>query len=346
MHQVKYKLIKSRLLKSKLIKSRSMIRNLIQAGWGIFLLYIGWKFFRFVRYFEIPGAAGYTSRPPAVEGFLPISALVSLKSWLGGGGFDRIHPAGFAIFLGIILISLLFKKGFCSWFCPIGALSEALGRLGARLFGKNHGLPKFLDYPLMAVKYLILGFFIKVILVDMSPLVAQSFQQSAYNKIADVKMLKFFLEIGQSAVAILLALALFSLVVRNFWCRYLCPYGALLGIVAVFSPWKVTREAQKCTGCNLCNKACPNRINVAESRRVWSAECSSCLDCLEACPAEALEYKGPGGRFAVDPRFYPVLLFGIYLLVVLVAQLTGHWQSSLTLADYRELIPQSTWVGH
>ncbi len=145
----------------------------------------------------------------------------------------------------------------------------------------------------MAVKYLILGFFIKVILVDMSPLVARSFQQSAYNKIADVKMLKFFLEISQSAIVILLALALFSLVVRNFWCRYLCPYGALLGIVALFSPWKATREAQKCTGCDLCNR-----------------------------PA------------------------GIYLLVVVVAQLTGHWRSSLTLADYRELIPQSRWLGH
>ncbi len=61
MHRVKY----------RSVKYSPVIRNLIQAGWGIFLLYIGWQFFLFVRYFETQGATGYTSRPPAAEGFLP-----------------------------------------------------------------------------------------------------------------------------------------------------------------------------------------------------------------------------------------------------------------------------------
>jgi polyferredoxin len=52
------------------------------------------------------------------------------------------------------------KKAFCSWLCPIGTLSESLWMLGRKLFGKNPGLPRWLDYPLRSLKYLLLFFFV------------------------------------------------------------------------------------------------------------------------------------------------------------------------------------------
>lgn len=323
------------------------IRNTIQIGFGVFLLYIGWLFVRFVNHYEMFTQGPHPVRPPAVEGFLPISALVSLKAWLGTGIADRVHPAGLVLLLTIVGISFLYKKGFCSWLCPVGTISEGLWRLGRKVFGYNLALPKFVDWPLMSLKYLILGFFVKVILIDMPGLAAAAFAEGPYNKIADVKMLKFFLNLSSTAAGILLALAILSVIVKNFWCRYLCPYGALLGIVSLFSPLKVTRDEKLCIDCKACNRACPANLNVACSQRVWSPECTSCLDCIAVCPKKgALEVRGPARAPKVRPEWFPALLVGTFLVTVILAQVLGYWQTSITPEEFAELIPMADQFSH
>ena len=75
----------------------------------------------FVRFLE--GGGGKVTRPPGIEGFLPISSLMSLKYWILTGDFNTIHPAGLVLFIVILLMSLAVKKSFCSWMCPVGLLS-------------------------------------------------------------------------------------------------------------------------------------------------------------------------------------------------------------------------------
>ena len=73
----------------------------------------------------------YVPRPPSVEAFLPISALVNLKRLVLTGQFDTIHPAGLTIFMAALVIGLLLRKGFCGWICPVGFasnLAEAFSR--------------------------------------------------------------------------------------------------------------------------------------------------------------------------------------------------------------------------
>lgn len=320
-------------------------RNLVQGGLAVFLLFAGWRFARFVAHFQSYGAEPLVRRPPSVEGFLPIGALVALKSWLATGVFDRVHPAGLVLLLLIIGVSFLYRKGFCSWLCPVGLASEALGRMGSRLPGTR--LPYYLDRGLMVLKYLILAFFLKVIFLDLDGLSATAFLASPYYKIADVKMLLFFQNLSRTAAMILGALALLSLVVRNFWCRYLCPYGALLGVVSLASPVHVRREPELCTGCRLCDRACPNRIEVSRTRAVQSPECTGCLDCLAACPHRgALELQVAGMRQPLRPSLFPILLLATFVAVVALASLAGYWQTSLTYAEYRQLIPRATFFGH
>jgi polyferredoxin len=64
-------------------------------------------------------------------------------------------------------------------------------------------------------------------------------------------MLLFFTEISRTAAITLIVLAALSVVIRNFWCRYLCPYGALLGLVSWASPQRVVRDGS-CTDCKAC----------------------------------------------------------------------------------------------
>ncbi|WP_207545607.1 4Fe-4S binding protein [Desulfofundulus australicus] len=323
-------------------------RNAFQVLFGFYLLYLGWRFYLFVQHFEAGGSAPLTARPPAVEGFLPIGALMALRYWLATGIYDPVHPAALSILLAVLLVSLLFKKGFCSWICPVGAISEGLDRLGERLFGpKRPVMPRWLDLPLRSLKYVLLAFFVLAIFFLMSVDDVGAFLNTPYYRISDVKMLQFFLHLSPTALVTLLALAVLSVIYRHFWCRYLCPYGAMLGIVSIFSPLKITRHTGLCSGCRSCDRVCPSYLKVSHSQRIWSPECTACLRCVENCPCRgALTVAGPAGRGRINPWIFGGALLAVFFGFILLARLTGHWQTILTPADYSALIPYSQYFSH
>ena len=254
---------------------------------------IGWQFARWVHGLEAGQVVG--ARPPGVEGFLPIAALLSLRHLFTTGEVHPVHPAGLVILVLILLMGFLAKKAFCSWACPVGTVSEALASVGRRLFRRTLSLPRWLDLPLRSLKYLLLLFFAHAIFVTMTGTDVADFLDSPYNRVADVKMLYFFERLSPFALKVLIGLGVASVVIPYSWCRYLCPYGALLGFVSLFSPLKVTRDAASCIDCSLCTKACPSRLPVERLARVSSDECVGCLSCVAACPV----HPGAAGR---DPR--------------------------------------------
>ena len=133
------------------------IRFWIQVAVVLLCLWIGVEFYHFVKYLETSGLEGSAYRPPGVEGFLPISSLMSLYLFLISGDIHPAHPAGLFILLAAIIVSFVIGKSFCSWLCPFGWLSELLGDIGERLFKRKLKISKLLDYPLLSLKYL-LGF--------------------------------------------------------------------------------------------------------------------------------------------------------------------------------------------
>lgn len=323
-------------------------RSGVQLLFAIITIFIGIQFIRFVNSHLDPEAVAIVSRPSGVEAFLPISALVSLKAWLVTGIFDKIHPAGLVLFLLIITISLALKRSFCSWICPIGTLSEGLALLGKKIFGRNFTLPTWLDYIFRSLKYILLSFFVFFIFIGMSGVAALAFLQTPYNMIADVKMLEFFRNISSVGVFVIAILVLLSLIIENFWCRYLCPYGALLGIFSIFSPFKIRRNSDTCISCERCTAVCPNRLKVSEATTIWSPECTGCLNCVKSCPMnETLEFGSTfqkGGKFGVlylSPKTTAIAILVIWFSVIGIAKLTGHWETSIPPEMYKVLIPMA-----
>ncbi|HKK01658.1 MAG TPA: 4Fe-4S binding protein, partial [Desulfuromonadales bacterium] len=185
-------------------------RRTLQAAFALLTLSVGIRFGLFVR--EVAAGAPVSwQRPPSVEGFLPIGALVSLKHWLLTGAFDRIHPAALVLLLTFIGISLVAKKSFCSWLCPVGTLSDALAAAGRRVFGRNVLLPRWLDIPLRSLKYLGIAFFLKLIAIDMPATALGGFLNSPYWASADVRMLYFFTRPSTVTLIVLAVLVVFSL---------------------------------------------------------------------------------------------------------------------------------------
>ena len=329
-----------RRLTLRLRHDSQFVRSAVQLAFVLLCVWIGVEFHAFVRWGTSGGAATYVERPPGVEGFLPISALISLNYWLQAGILNDIHPSGVFILLAIVGASLAVKKAFCSWICPVGTLSEALWTLGRKVFGRSFDPPRWVDWPLRSLKYLLLFFFVDAILgMDVEAL--RAFILSPYNRVADVKMYQFFADITPVAFWTITVLMLLSVVVRNFWCRYLCPYGALLGVVSWLSPLKITRTAATCVDCGLCTKACPSRIAVHTATRVGSDECTACMLCVQACPVkETLQMRTSKGNRAVPAPALALLVVGVFVAVTGGAMLAGRWHNGISKEEYLRRMQQ------
>ena len=332
------------------------IRRIVQ--W-LFVALNGWlgvQFFLWVRYYEHSGNALYVPRPAGVEGWLPIAGLMNSKYFLSTGQVPQIHPAAMFLFAAFMLMSLLFKKAFCAWLCPVGTISEYLWKLGRKIFGRNLHLPRWADLPLRGLKYLLLGFFLFAI-GAMSAEALDGFMETPYGLVADVKMLNFFRHMGQTALVTIGLLVLLSMLIQNFWCRYLCPYGALMGITSLFSPVKIRRDADACIDCGKCARACPANLPVDKLVQVRSAECSACMICVAACPAQdALQFSLPPRRAAVPaqrwyrrtvgPLALTAILAYIFFGLVLYARATNHWQTIMPQSVYMHLVPRADQLTH
>ena len=324
------------------------IRLAVQVGFSAIALWVGVQFYLWVRFYETHGATMRVSRPPGVEAWLPIAALMNTKDYLLTGRVPELHPAGMFMLIAFLGISFLYRKAFCSWICPIGTLSEWLWQFGDAVFGRTFALPRWLDIPLRGLKYILFGLFAYVVVTMPVPEI-RAFLASPYGLVADVKMLNFFRLMGQTSAIVVGILLILSVFVKNFWCRFLCPYGAMTGLVALVSPTRIRRNPDACIDCAKCAQACPAGLPVDTALSIRSAECNACMTCVSVCPAVgALDLKiGLARRNAAVPPW--ALAAGIVILfagIVFYAQSAGYWQTHLPDEVYQELIPNAAGYEH
>ena len=326
-------------------------RRSFQLAFLLLNIWIGAVFFFWVRAFETGTHDRAGLRPAGVEGWLPIAGLMNLRYWLATGHVPATHPAAMFLLLSFLAIAFLFRKAFCSWLCPVGTLSEYLWRAGREIFRRNFLLPRWLDLPLRSLKYLLLGFFLWAV-GNMSADAVEQFMRSPYGAIADVRMLNFFRYLGETAAIVLVVLVLASVLVQNFWCRYLCPYGALLGLASLLSPMRIRRSEPACIDCAKCAKACPSALPVDKLVTIKSAECTGCLECVAVCPSEgALQMSMPlwtrprnDGRLPAWAMALGIAI--LFLGIVGYAKSAGYWSGDVPDYIYRQLVPHAGEVNH
>ena len=300
---------------------------------------IGIQFYLWVRHLESPDTTLSVSRPEGVEGWLPIGALVSARHFFETGVINDIHPSGLFIFVTIVVTSFIFRRAFCSWICPVGFISEMLGDISDRVFGKRLKLPSWLDWPLRSLKYLLLLFFIWAIFFQMTPAAIKSFVYSDYNVVSDLLMLKFFTDISMFSLGVISFLFLMSLIIRGFWCRYLCPYGALVGIAGFFSPTRITRSSASCIDCAVCTRVCPSFIKIKTVKQVWSDECTGCMACVDSCPVSNTIQIGGYKKFRLTSKQWAISMLVFFWGTLFVIKLVGPWENGVSDDRYRQMLP-------
>lgn len=190
-----------------------------------------------------------------------------------------------------IVITLTLRSGICGWICPLGALLDVIKSIGERIgrlpfikplnrkyteiIDNNLELLNKIDKYARYFKYIFLVWIIIAATTSLSIGIKEEGQHGI------VAVLPF-----------LIVLAILGLFVKRAWCRYACPLGALVGVLAKLSPTIVTRDEEKCIDCGICSKNCTMNIDVAKQKYVKATDCATCLDCVDACPVEgALDLK-------------------------------------------------------
>jgi polyferredoxin len=310
-------------------------RVFVRSAFLVFFVGICVQLMLFVRWAK--GEGPYFARPEAVAGLLPVGHFTSFFAWVRGGGWDTLLPAGLVIILGAIALSLLFKRGFCGWLCPLGTVWE-LGALAGRklMGGRDIRLPKWLDIAGRSLRYVIAGLILMGLMsVPLSE--AVGFRELPYMWTADIKIVTGLIS---PVFLVLFALGfVISMIFGPLWCRFLCPLGGWYSALGIASACAVEREDELCIDCGKCNRVCHAFVDVEHTRRrVWQPECDGCMDCVRVCPAPgALEARALG-RFKIKPQTWALVVVGLWLAIFLIAKMTHNWDTTIPLDTLKQVI--------
>ncbi|HUX22318.1 MAG TPA: 4Fe-4S binding protein [Spirochaetia bacterium] len=277
-------------------------------------------------------------RPPGVDALCPFGGLEAVYGVIAAGTLmEKIAWSSF-ILLGVtVVVALVFRRSFCGNVCPLGTLQELTAKLGKKLFRRRFTMPAVIDRPARYLKYLVL-----VVVVALSAIFGELIIRpydpwAAYQHIVSKELFTGFL-IG---LIVLVASLAGSLFYDRFFCKYMCPMGAFLGLVSKLGWYRIRRDADLCTSCGACDKACPVNLKVATSDEVKSAECLSCNQCVLACPVKgALEVAAPTKKKRTT-RPTTIILATVSLFVAVVAATAVTGQFNLTIPTITETIEKT-----
>lgn len=184
-----------------------------------------------------------------------------------------------------ILVALFLGRVFCSWICPISFFSELMDRIYRLLKGKKRTYDK-LTIPKRTLWFALIGEILLAMIIA-APIFVFLSPPGLVGR--EIMMLVFFKRFAIEGVVIFIVLGL-HLFSRRFFCRYLCPLGALLAFIGSKRKLVISRNESVCMNCKLCDKVCPMDLKPSEYGRA-SIYCWNCGECVDTCKKKALSFR-------------------------------------------------------
>jgi polyferredoxin len=255
-----------------------------------------------------------------VKLFLDFDPLIFITTLFTSHG-HRI-PSVFFLSLSLVVVTVVLGRVFCGWICPLGTLHNIVGSLKRRHSRKIHAGWHKAKYYILFMLIASSVFTLQLTgIMDPISLLIRSFSlsifpllnhgiRSLFDSIYDANipgivnlsepvygflkghLLSFREPYYLQAILIgslFIAILSLNFLERRFWCKYLCPLGALLGLLSRYSLLK--REASEgCTSCGICASHCQGGA-LPEKNEVWkNTECLACFDCDDICPQKAVNF--------------------------------------------------------
>jgi hypothetical protein len=212
----------------------------------------------------------------------PFGGVESLYQLVTAGVYvQKIEQSAVVLMVVAFALAIIAGPLFCGWICPLGSFQEWLGKVGKKLTGNkfNNFMParidrylRFLRYGVLVLVLVATGISAKLVFSDYDPYHA---------------LFRFYSgEVATGAFIVLGAVIVGSLFVERPFCKYACPYGALLGLFNLISVFPLRRNESRCISCKACDRSCPMNIKVSTTQIVRDHQCISCLKCSSesSCP--------------------------------------------------------------
>jgi MauM/NapG family ferredoxin protein len=271
---------------------------------------------------------------PPVTFFFQLDPLIGFTSLVSG--HQWIRGIGWAV--GLLILTLFLGRVFCGFICPLGTLNHVVAwwrpsLKGERMVRANQkGPSQKVKYALLFVFLItaLLGLNLSglmdpitllfrsialAILPGMGLALRGVFDLLAHSDIKALNLLSYGAEVVVAPVfgydfkayqtawfmgVLFLCILFLNRIRPRFWCRTLCPLGALLGICSRFSLLKLRKDDTKCTDCRRCLQRCQGAATPIPGQAWEPAECVACFNCFETCPEDALSF-----RIRWSPRINP-----------------------------------------
>lgn len=232
----------------------------------------------------------------SLHAICPFGGVESIIGLITAGSLVPKLQMSTLVISGLILIlTIILGSVFCAFVCPLGTIQEWIGKLGKKIFKKRYNkfIPQKLHNILKYFRYVVLLATIiltfnagRLIFMDVDPFYAM------YHFFTD--------EVTIGSLIVLGIVLLGSLFVERPWCKYACPYGAVLGLVSKISIFKIKRISSTCNNCTLCDRKCPMNIEISKKKSIGDTHCIRCMDCVEddgCCSKDSLVYTAKKVNF-------------------------------------------------
>ncbi len=191
------------------------------------------------------------------------------------------------VVLSVYPLTLLLGRFFCGWVCAMGSIGDLLTAIRNGLKIKELKMEGSADQKLKAVKYILLLFAIIFIWVLQIVAIPQGLNPlDAFGVLVSLNNWDLLLSTFLIATILLAAVLVISFFVPRFFCRYLCPTGALLSLLSLPRMLTIKKPRENCRNCTLCTQNCPMAIPLYKTDKSRSGECIECGQCVIGCPMD------------------------------------------------------------
>ena len=216
------------------------------------------------------------------------SAIKAIYTSLIGGTFSATALAGQIILaVSMLLITAIMGRFFCGFLCAFGSMGDFFWYLGSKLKIQRPKIGTKVDRILKKAKYVLLVLIIVLFwTLGVSILSGTGNPWTVFGMLTKLSGWTDMTVLVSIGMLLLLLIVVGSLYIERFFCRYLCPLGAVFAIVSRFRLFKIRKPREKCGPCRACTKRCSMGISLYRTNVVTSAECIDCMNCVEICPRE------------------------------------------------------------
>lgn len=266
-------------------------------------------------------------------------AIVGSRSFYKPMLLSLLIPVGVTVLLGRV---------FCGWICPMNTLLEVVDKCRglARLAEIRESDVRFS----LKNKYLVLAIVLGLVAVTSMPLLALFYPPAVLSR--EMHLIVFGSTVGMGAYLILAICAMELFVSKRWWCRYICPGGALYSLLGRFRLVRVVRREENCVQCGECVRVCQFDLRPMLVQ-ITGMECTNCGSCVRACNDDALSFRlvlphresherEPRGPESAGSRLPMRPVLGMLVLLALLPTRAGaHHILGLPHYSYKENYPQA-----